>query len=163
MSWLTFHLKQCKTQTWPHHATEREWSVNDIWFCILCNKGFLRIMELITKLLTASIAKNARYITKNTYSKIINVAYCKACKKWLLAVKYLILIIYTYPTAKTGTVYKSTDRPSGRPADNPANSDRLGLLNRTAPELTTPTANLAMVQFWPTPGRELTVHNHCNH
>jgi len=136
MSWLPFHLKQCKTQTRPHHATQRERSVNTIWFCILCNKGFLRIMELITEILTASIAKNATYIMENTYSKIINVADCKTCKNRLLAVKYLILILYTYPTAKTGTVYKSTDGPCGRQADNLTNSDWLRSLIRTAPKLT---------------------------
>jgi len=67
------------------------------------------IKKLITELLTASIANNATYKRKNTYTKIINVADCKTCKKRLLAVEYLILIIYTYPTAKTRTVYKSTD------------------------------------------------------
>jgi len=96
----------------------------------------VRIKELITELLTASIAKNATYKRKNTYSKIINVADCKTCKKRSLAVEYLILIIYTYPTAKTRTLCKSTDEPAGRPADNPPSSDRLGDLHRTGPELT---------------------------
>jgi len=71
------------------------------------------IKELITELLTASIAKNATYKRKNTYSKRINVADCKTCKKILLAVEYLILIIYTYPTAKTRTLYKPTDAHAG--------------------------------------------------
>jgi len=64
---------------------------------------------LITELLTASMAKYATYRRKNTYSKIINVADCKTSKKRLLAVEYLVLIIYNYPTAKTRTLYKSTD------------------------------------------------------
>jgi len=126
MAWQPFHLKQCKTHTLPHHATEHQWSVNNIRFCILSNQGFVRIKELITELLTASIAKNAMYNRKNTYSKIINVADCKSRKKGLLAVEYLIMIIYTYPTAKTTTLYKSTDGPTGRPADNPPKPDGLG-------------------------------------
>ena len=73
------------------------------------------------------------------YSTIINVADCKTSKKRLLAVKYLILIMFNYPTAKTRTLYKSTDGPAGRPADNPANPDRLGDLHRTIPELTVQT------------------------
>jgi len=131
-----FHLNQCKKHTLPHHATERQQRVNHIWLCILCNQGFVRIKELITELLIASIVKNAMYKRKNTYSKIINVADCKTCKKRLLAVEYLILIIYTYPTAKTRTLYKSTDGPAGRPADNPPNSDGLGDFHPFGPELT---------------------------
>ena len=94
--------------------------------CILANQGFVQINKHITEPLTATIAKNTTYNRKNTYSKIINVADCKTCKKRLLAVEYLILIIYNYPTAKTRTLYKSTAGPAGRPADNPPNSDRLG-------------------------------------
>jgi len=136
VSWLPFHLKQCKTHTLPHHATERQRSVNNIWSCILCNQGFVRIKKLITELLTASIAKNATYKRKITYTKIINVADCKTSKKKLLAVEYLILIIYSYLAAKTRTLYKSTDEPAGRPAHNPPNSDGLGDLHQTGPELT---------------------------
>ena len=136
MSWQPFHLKQCMTHTLPHHGTERQRSVNNIWSCILGNQGFVQIIELITELLTASIAINATYKRKNTYSKIINVADGKPCKERLLAVKYQILIIYNYPTAKTRTLYKSTNGPAGRPADNPPNSDQLGDFHRTVPKLT---------------------------
>jgi hypothetical protein len=59
------------------------------------------------------------------YSKIINVADCKTSKKRSLAVKYLILIMFNFPTAKTRTLYKSTDGPAGGPADNPPNPDGL--------------------------------------
>jgi hypothetical protein len=38
---------------------------------------------------------------------MINVADCKTSKTRLLAVKYLILIIYNYPTAKTRTSAKN--------------------------------------------------------
>jgi hypothetical protein len=78
---------------------------------------------LITELLTTSMAKYAMYRRKNTYSKIINVADCTTSKKRSLAVEYLVLIIYNYPTVKTRTLYKSTDKPAGRPADNPQNPD----------------------------------------
>jgi len=91
---------------------------------------------LITELLTASMTIYAMYRIKNTYSKIINVADCKSSKKRLLAVEYLVLLIYNYPTAKTRTLYKSTDQPAGRPTDNPPNSDGLKDLHRTVPELT---------------------------
>jgi len=64
----------------------------------------VRIKELVTELLTASIAKNARYKRKNTYTKIINVADCKTPKWKLLAVEYLILIIYTYPAAENKNI-----------------------------------------------------------
>jgi len=126
------------THTLPHHETERQRSVNNIWSCILRNQGFLRIGAPITKLLTTSLAKNATGRRQNTYSKIINVADCKTSKKRSLAVKYLILIMFNYPTAKTRTLYKSTDGPAGRPADNPPNPDGLGDLYRTVPELTVP-------------------------
>ena len=91
---------------------------------------------LITELLTPSMAKYATYRRKNTYSKIINVADCQPSKKRLLAVKYLILIIYHYPTVKTGRLYKSTDEPGVRPANNPPNSDGLEDLHWTVPEST---------------------------
>jgi len=90
----------------------------------------------ITELLTTSLAKNTMGGRQNTYSKIINVADCKTSKKRSLAVKYLILIMFNYATAKTRTLYKSTDGPAGRPADNPPNPDRLGDLHGTVPELT---------------------------
>jgi len=136
MSWQPFHLKQCMTHMLPHHETERQRSVNIISSCILGNQGFMRMNKLRTKLLTAFIVKNTRYNRKNTDSKIINVADFKTCKNRLLAVRNLILIIYNYPTAKTGTLYKATDRPAWRPADNPLNSDVLGDFHRTVPELT---------------------------
>ena len=93
------------------------------------------INALRTGLLTASIAKNATDRRENTYSKIINLADCKTSKKRLLAVEYLILVMYNYLTAKTRTLYKSTDGPAGQPADNPPNSDGWGVLHRTLPEL----------------------------
>jgi len=96
----------------------------------LGNQGFARINELITELLTAFIAKNTTYDRKNTYSKIINVADWTTCKKRLLAVEYLLVIIYNYSTAKTRTLYRSTDEPPVRPADNLSNSDGFGNFHR---------------------------------
>jgi hypothetical protein len=122
--------------TLPHHKTERQWSINNIWSCILDNQGFVRLGALTTELLTASIAKNAMDRWQKAYSKIINVADCKTSKKRLLAVKYLIVIMYNYPLAKTRTLYKSRDGPAGRPADNPPNPDLMGDLHGTVPELT---------------------------
>jgi len=120
----------------PHHETERQLSVNNIWSCILGNQGFLHIGAAIAELLTTSLAKNAMGRRQNTYSNIINVADCKTSKKRSLAVKYLILIMFNYATAKTRTLYKSTDAPAVRPADNPPNPDGLGDLHRTVPEST---------------------------
>jgi hypothetical protein len=91
--------------------------------------------ELITVPLTASVAKNTINIRKTPYSKIINVVDCKTCKKKLLAVEYLILIIYNYPTVKTRILYKSTDGSAGQTAHNPPNSDRMGNLHQTLSEL----------------------------
>jgi len=136
MLWPPFHSKQCLTHKSPHHETVRQWSVNNIWSYILGNQGFTQMNQLITELLTAFIAKNTTYNRKNTESKIINVADCKLCKKRLLAVEYLILIIYNYRTAKTRTLYESTDAPAGRPADNSPNSDGFRDFHRTMPELT---------------------------
>jgi len=136
MSWQPFHLKQRTTHTLPHQETEHQPNINNIWSCIVGIEGFMRKNVLIAELLTASIEKNAKDWRKITYSKIINVADCKTSKKRLLAVEYLILIMYNYPTAKTRTLYKSTDGPTGRPTDNPPKSDGLGGLHLTMPELT---------------------------
>jgi len=136
MLWQPFHLNQSMTHTLTHHETERQWSVNNNWYCILGNQGFTQMNQRITVLLNAFIEKNTTYNSKNTDSKIINVAVCKSCKKRLLAVEYLISITYNYPIGKTRTLYKSTDAPAGSPADNPSNSDGLGDFHRTVPEFT---------------------------
>jgi len=135
MSWQPSHSKQYVTHTLPHHGIELQRSVNNIWSYILGNQGFVRINDLITELLTFFIAKNQTYNRKNTDSKIINIADCRLCKKRLLAVEYRILVIYNNPTANRRTLYKSTDRPAGRPTDNPPKSDGLGDIHQTVPEL----------------------------
>jgi len=127
-------LKQCLTHKLPYYETERQRSVNNIWSCILGNEGFMPMNQLTTALLTAFIAKDTTYNRKNTDSKIIEVADCKTCKKRLLAVECLILLIFNYPPAKTRTLYISTDGPAGQPADNPPNSDGMGDSHWTVPE-----------------------------
>ena len=116
-------MKHCLTDKLPHHETESQWSVNNIWSFMMGIRGSTPMYHLITELLTAFIAQNTTYNRKNTDSKMINVADCKTCKTKSLAVEYLTLMIYKYHTAKTRTLYKSTDGPTGRPADNPPNSD----------------------------------------
>jgi hypothetical protein len=155
------------THTLPHHESERHRSINNIWSCIWGNQGFLRIGAPITKLLTTSLAKNAMCRRQNTYSKIINVSDCKTSKKRSLTVKYRILIMFNYPTAKTRTLYKSTDGPAGQHADNTPNPDGFGGFTPnctwigSSGVLTTRTANLATIGFWPGPGPEVTVRNRC--
>jgi len=124
------------THILPNHETECQQSVKNFWSCILGNQGFTQINELITELLTAIIVKNTTYNRKNTDSKIINVADCTIWKKRLLAVEYLNLTINNYPTAKTRSLYQSTDGPAGRPTDNPPNLDRLGDFLWTVPKFT---------------------------
>ena len=131
----------------PHHETECQRSVNNVWSCMLGSQGFARINELITELLTAFLSKNTKNDRKNPDSEIIIIADCRTCRKWLLAVEYLILIIYYYQTAKTRTLYKSTDGPGGRPSDNPANSEDLGDSHWSMPELT--------VHLYRQPGRPI--------
>jgi len=119
----------------PHDETEHQRSINNIWSCILGNQVFVPMNALITELLTPSMAKYATYKRKNMYSKIINVADCQTSKKRLLAVEYLILIIYHYPTVKTRRLDKSKDETAVRPANNPPNADGLENSHRTVPEL----------------------------
>jgi len=135
MSQEPFHLEQRITHTLPYHETARQQSVSNLWSCILGNQGLVRMNALIPALLTTSMAKYAMYRRQNTYSKIINVADSKTSKKRLLTAEYLVSIIYNYATAKTKTVYKSTDGHAGRPTDNPPNSDGLEDLHRTLSEL----------------------------
>jgi len=113
MLWQPFHLKLCMTHPLHYQETQHQRSVNNISSCIMVNQGFVRINELITDLLTPFIAKNKTYERKMADSKIINIADCTTCRKRLLAVEYLILIIYDYQTAKTRMLYKSTDGPTG--------------------------------------------------
>ena len=89
--------------------------------------------------------QNPIYKRKNTDCKIIDIAICETCKKRLLAAEFVILVRYYYQTANARGLYESTDRPAGRPADNPPNSDELSDPLWTLPELT-------VLMYW-RPGR----------
>jgi len=114
-------------------------------------------------------SQNTMHNRRNTDSKIINLADCKTCKKRLLAVEYLFLIINNYPTAKTKPLYKSTDGPTGKPAYNLPNTDELGDFDRTMPQLKVwvywqpGLPNLSMVWFRAGPWPKVTVQHHCKH
>jgi hypothetical protein len=90
-------------------------------------QDFTWINELITQLLTTSIANNTMYNRKNTDSKLIEIASCTACKPVSLVVENTILVRYEKYTAKTRALYESIDGPTTRPTYNPLNSDGLGV------------------------------------
>jgi len=129
----------------PHYDNERQWSVNNLWPCVLGSQGISRMNELIMDLLTASIVKHTTYKRNSMDSIIIDMTNCNTCKKRLLAAEYAILIRYYYQTAKARELYESTDGPVGWPADNAANSDELRDFHWTVPELT------VQVNWHPTP------------
>jgi len=131
-----FHLKQCRIHMLPQHETERQWRVNNNCSCLLGNQGFTRINELISELLSALIAKHTTYHRKDTDSKPIKVADCKACKQRSLAVKKLVLILYNYLISKRSTLNISTDGPGTRQAENQSNSHLVGDLYQIVPNLT---------------------------
>jgi hypothetical protein len=133
--WQPLGAKTTATRYLPHPEIERQRSVNSFWSCLFGNQGIARIFEHITESLTALIGKNTIYQTKNTDSKLIDIANCKTCKNILLVVEYAILIRYYYQTTKTRALYESIDGPAGRPADKPPNSDGLGDYHRTVPKL----------------------------
>jgi len=113
-------------------------SVNNLWSHIFGNQRIARIPELISELLNTIIRIYSKYAMKNTDSKIFDIANCISCKPKLLDVELLIWIIHYYQTAKTRTLYESTDGPAGRPTDDPTNSGRLGDFDQTVPELMVP-------------------------
>jgi len=125
---------------WHIHYTIMKMSVNEVsaifGLARWVNKALRRWMSAGQNCSLPLKPKNTMYNKKNTDSKILNIAHCKICKMWLLAAKYLILVIYNYPTATTSTWYKSTDGPAGRPADNPPHSDGFRDIYQTVPKLT---------------------------
>jgi len=116
----------------PHCDNEFQRSLNDFWSCTLGNQGIRQIYEFLTEVLTAVVLLNTRHKRQSIDSKITEVVICKVIKKEFLDVNYLILIKYNYQSAKARALYKSTDGPAGQPADNPANSDGLADVHRTA-------------------------------
>jgi len=102
----------------------------------LRNEGITQIYEIITELLTTLVLLNSKHKRKNIDSKISNVATCKVINKVFLDVNEVILIKYKYRTAKPRALYESTGGPAGQPADNLPNSDGLGDIHSTGPEVT---------------------------
>ena len=68
------------------------------------------------------------------HAKLIDIANCKTRKNILLVDKNTILIRYYKQTAETRASYESIDVP----AENPPNSDGLGVYDWTILELTVP-------------------------
>jgi hypothetical protein len=74
MLWQPFYLKQCMIPMLTQDETQHQWSLNNIWPCIMGNQGFAQLDELLTELLMAFLFKNTMYNRKNTDSIIINFA-----------------------------------------------------------------------------------------
>jgi hypothetical protein len=89
------------TNILPRHENEHQWSVNNILYCKLGNQCIECTIEFTTKLWTVVTGKNTSYETKNTHSKMIDIALCKTCTMSLLDVQHVILIINYYQTATT--------------------------------------------------------------
>jgi len=85
--WQPLGANTTPTCSLPHPNTEFQWSVNDCQSCILGDQGIARIFQLRTELLTAWIGKNANHTRRHMHSRIIDIANCKTCKKWLLDVE----------------------------------------------------------------------------
>jgi len=136
--WLHLGANTAETRSRAHPENECQRSVINFWSSICGNQGISWIFEHIEELLTALIRKNTIYQRNNLDSKIIDIANCQTCKNEILAVEYPILISHNYQTAKSRAIYESIDGPTGRPADNPPNPDRLGDFYRTIHELTVP-------------------------
>jgi len=64
------------------------------------------------------------------------IASCTACKNVCMVVEHAILIRYYSHTPKARALIGSMNGPTAWPADNPPNSDRLGVYHPTVPELT---------------------------
>jgi hypothetical protein len=97
------YFKQCMTHTINHHKTVYQRIIHNIESCILGNQGSAQNIDLIMELSTSVVLKHMMYTRKRNNSKIINIADYKICTKRLLAVEYLVLVIYNHPTAKTRT------------------------------------------------------------
>ena len=126
-----------------HSQNKRQLSIKNLWSCILHDHGVARMYELRTVLLTALVLLNITHKKKNIDSKLTDVAPCKVLKNVLLDVSWAILIKYSYGTAKARALYEYTDERSGQHGDNLPNSDGLGTVHWTVPELT------FQVYWWP--------------
>jgi len=134
--WQPLLPKATATCSLPRPENELQRSVNSYSCCIFGNQDIALISAFIMELLTAVIHKNSMYQSDNIDSKLIDIASCKACKNLSLVVENAILIRYYSHTPKARPIIESMDRSSRWSADNPPNSDGLGVYHRTLPELT---------------------------
>jgi len=133
--WQPLLAQTTATCSLLHPENEHQRRVNSFSCCMFCNRGIALISAFIPELLTAVIDKNTIYRRYNTDSKLIDIASSTACKSISLVVENAILIRYYSHTPKARALIESMDGPAGRPADDPPNSDGLGVYHRTVPEL----------------------------
>jgi len=132
--WQPLLAKTTAKCSLQHPENERQRSVNSFRTCIVRNQGITRIFSCITVLLTALLGKNSIYRRWNTDTKLIDIAHCSTSQSSLMVAENLILIRYYEHTANTWALYESIDKPAVRPADNPPNSDGLGVYHGSVPE-----------------------------
>jgi len=133
--WLPLLGKSTATRSLWHPENEHQQSINSFSCCIFGNQGIALSSAFRTELLTAVIDKNTMYQWQNTNSKLIDIASCKACKIISFVVENAILIRYYSHTPKASALIESMDGPAAQPADNPRNSEALGVYHRAVPEL----------------------------
>ena len=132
--WQSLVAKATAKCSLQHPENEHQWSVNSFRTCILRNPGIACIFACITVLLTALLDKNTIYWRWNTDTKLIDIANCSTSKSWFMVAANLILTRYYQHTANTKALYESIYGPAVRPADNPHNSDQLGVYHWTVPK-----------------------------
>jgi len=133
--WQPLGARTTATLSQPHPENQRQQSINSFISCIFGIEGITWMFVHISESFTALRGKNTIYQWKNMDSKLINITNCKTCKNMLLVVENTILIRYYQQTAKTRALCESVDGPAGQPADNPPNSDRLGVYHQIVPEV----------------------------
>jgi len=109
----------------PHQENECPQHFNHFWSCVLGNQGIAWRFELIIEQLTIMLDSNAIDKRSNTNYNIIDITICKPWTRWIMHIEYEILIRYYYHEIKSSTLCESTVRPTGQPAENLPNWDRL--------------------------------------
>jgi hypothetical protein len=132
--WQPLLAKTTAKCSLPHPENVRQRSVNSFSTCIFRNQGIVGIFTCITVILTTLLGKNTIYRRWNTATKLIAIANCSTSKSVSMVAENAILIRYYYHTANRRALYESMDRPAGRPADNPPNSDGLEVYRGTVPK-----------------------------
>jgi len=59
--WLPFEAKTIATSSLPHAENEHQWSINDIWFCILGNLPGDWLQTSINEIVASFSGKNNSY------------------------------------------------------------------------------------------------------